>query len=95
MGSEDLRKVLDLQIKDLAARLAVKKFTLRFDAKVKDHIIAAVDTLNYGARPLQRKLQQLVENKIAMLLMDEGTTRSQQIDVALDGKDIAVRFAAK
>ena len=31
----------------------------------------------------------------AMLLIDEGTTRSQQIDVALDGKEIVVRFAAK
>ena len=95
LSVDDLRKVLDLQIKDLAARLAVKKLTLRFDAKVKDHIIAAVDTLNYGARPLQRKLQQLVENKIAMLLMDEDTTRSQQIDVALDGKEVVARFAAK
>ena len=94
LGSEALRKVLDLQIKDLAARLAVKKLTLRLDAAVKDHIIAAVDTRNYGARPLQRKLQQLVENPIAMLLIDEDVARSQQIEVALDGQELAVRFAA-
>ena len=33
--------------------------------------------------------------RIAMLLMDEGTTHSQQIDVALEGKEIVVRFVAK
>ena len=32
---------------------------------------------------------------IAMLLMDKDTLHSQQIDVALDGKEIVVRFAAK
>lgn len=95
LSREDLRQVLDLQIKDLAERLAVQKLTLNFNAAVKDHIIAAVDTLNYGARPLQRKLQQLVENPIAMLLMDEGMPRHQQIAVALDGKEVEVRFVDK
>lgn len=95
LSREDLRQVLDLQIKDLAARLAGQKFTLNCNAAVKDHIIAAVDTLNYGARPLQRKLQQLVENPIAMLLMDESAARRQQIAVALDGKEVVVRFADK
>ena len=95
LSREDLRQVLDLQIKDLAARLAGQKFTLSFDAAVKDHIIAAVDTLNYGARPLQRKLQQLVENPIAMLLMDESAARRQQIAVTLDGKEVVVRFVDK
>ena len=95
LSREDLRQVLDLQIKDLAERLAVQKLTLNFNAAVKDHIIAAVDTLNYGARPLQRKLQQLVENPIAMLLMDEGLPRHQQIAVALDGKEVEVRFVDK
>ena len=92
---EDLGKVLDLQIKDLAQRLAQKNLTLNFNAQAKDHIVTAVDTLNYGARPLQRKLQQLVENHIAMLLMDEDAARSQQIDVVLEDKKIAVRFANK
>ncbi len=92
LRNEDLRQVLDLQIKDLAKRLATKDITLSLANAVQDHIISAVDTRNYGARPLQRKLQQLVENKIAVLLMDENTTAKRQIDVALDGKEITVRF---
>ena len=93
--SEDLRQVLDIQIADLAARLQQKNLTLTCSDAVKDHIIAAVDTLNYGARPLQRRLQQLVENPIAMLLMDEDTTPSQQIDVTLANKAVQVRFAQR
>lgn len=93
LSRDDLRKVLDLQIADLVKRLATKKLTLSFSDAVKDHIIAAVDTLNYGARPLQRKLQQLVENPIAMLLMDENKGQRQQIDVVLEGKQVQVSFA--
>lgn len=93
LSRDDLGKVLDLQIADLAQRLATKKLTLSFSDAVKDHIIAAVDTLNYGARPLQRKLQQLVENPIAMLLMDENKGQRQQIDVVLEGKQVQVSFA--
>ena len=95
LSSDDLRQVLDLQIADLAKRLAEKNFTLHCNAAVKDHIIAAVDTLNYGARPLQRKLQQLVENPIAMLLIDEDTAHSQRIDVVLAGKRVRAFFAEK
>ncbi len=94
LSSQHLRQVLDLQIKDLTTRLAGKNLTLNCSAAVKDHIIAAVDTRNYGARPLQRKLQQLVENPIAMLLMDEGTAQGQQIEVVLDGKEVQVSFTA-
>ena len=95
LTDDDLRQVLDLQIKDLEQRLATKKITLSCDAAVKEHILAVIDTRNYGARPLQRKLQQLVENKIAMLLMDEESHHSKHINITLKNKEIDVSFAKK
>ena len=95
LTDDDLRQVLELQIKDLAQRLATKKITLSCDATVKEHILAVIDTRNYGARPLQRKLQQLVENKIAMLLMDEEASHSKHINITLKNKEIIVSFAKK
>lgn len=70
LQAQDLRAILDLQVADLQQRLQGKGIVLELDAAVKDKIIAAVDTLHYGARPLQRKLQKLIEDKIALMLLD-------------------------
>ena len=94
LNSDDLRQVLDLQIKDLEQRLASKNIALSFDAAAKDYIVNVIDTLNYGARPLQRKLQQLVENKIAMLLMAEPVDDKRHIEVKLIDKELVVAFVA-
>ena len=85
LEEDDLRKILELHIDDLATRLKKKGVKLTVKKEVKNRILAQIDTLNYGARPLQRKLQQLVENKIAMMLLEKKKYKS--ITVYLDGKD--------
>ena len=86
---QDLRAILDLQVADLQQRLKNKGIVLKLDTAVRDKIIAAVDTLHYGARPLQRKLQKLIEDKIALMLLD-GKKR-QTVNVTLDNGKIALR----
>ena len=92
LTNEDLRQVLSLQVDDLAKRLAAKNIELTFSDAVKDHIVTLADTLNYGARPLERKLQQLVENKIALLLMDAPSPDNKHISVSLQAKNIKIKW---
>ena len=78
-----------MQIANLASRLQTKKISLSIDDAVKDKIITAVDTLHYGARPLQRKLQKSVENKIALIMLEKKPHK--HVRVYLDGQNIAIK----
>ena len=89
LQEQDLRAILDLQIADLQRRVQDKGIELKLETAVRDKIIAAVDTLHYGARPLQRKLQQLIEDKVALLLLD-GKQR-QTITATVEDDKIVVK----
>ena len=84
LSRDDLNQILDLQLEDLKERLKATGLSLIFDAAARDLIIEGIDSLNYGARPLRRKLEQLVENKIANFLIrpDPFTEGSLRIGVA-------------
>ena len=66
-----------------------KGIVLQLDDSVRDKIIAVVETLHYGARPLQRKLQKLIEDKVALMLLD-GKKR-KTITVTLVNDKIVLR----
>lgn len=93
LNEDNLRQVLDLRIGDLSNRLADRKITLDFGDSVKEHIITTTDATNYGARPLERKLQQLVENEIALLIIDNSPPQDSCLKVELVNKEVTVTVA--
>jgi len=64
-----IERILDLQIAGLQGRVGKLGFKLDFAADAKDLILRDLEGLDYGARPLKRKLEQLVENEIASLIV--------------------------
>jgi ATP-dependent Clp protease ATP-binding subunit ClpC len=81
----DLVRILDIQIDDLTRRIAKLGFVLEFGVAAKKVILREIATTSFGARPLRRRLEQSVENKIASLLMS-GTVKNKTIAViAKDG----------
>ena len=91
LSADNLRQVLELKINDLGNRLADRKITLDFGDSVKEHIITTTDTTNYGVRPLERKLQQLVENEIALLIIDDSPPQDSCLKVELVNKEVTVK----
>ncbi len=90
---EQFRQIANLLIKDLEARLGKLGVTLEFKEEARDALIKSIDTMHYGARPLKRKLEDVVENPIASLLIkDRRDGPKTTIVTAVDGK-IQVQIA--
>jgi len=66
----DVRVIVDLQLKDLAKRLAHKDISLRFTPGIKQLLIEKGYDVNNGARPMRRAIQGLVEDKLAEALIE-------------------------
>jgi ATP-dependent Clp protease ATP-binding subunit ClpC len=75
---EELRQIVDINMKDVCARLAEKEITLILSDEAKDYIVEKGTDEEYGARPLRRSIQQYIEDPLSeQLLMgafEPGTT---------------------
>ena len=65
LSKESLAKIVDLQLQDLAARLAEQELTLRVSDATRQAIIDQGYDPDFGARPLKRTIQRLLETPIA------------------------------
>jgi hypothetical protein len=78
LSKVDVREIVDLQLKDLAKRVADKDVTLKFTPGLKQLLVEKGYDVNNGARPMRRAVQTLVEDKLAEALLDarivEGDT---------------------
>jgi ATP-dependent Clp protease ATP-binding subunit ClpB len=78
LSREQLAEIVDLQLARLRARLADRGLSLELTDGAKDVLADAGWDPAYGARPLKRAIQRLVENPLALRLLEgefsEGDT---------------------
>lgn len=64
LDDDDLDKILDLMINKLKSRLEMQGILIDIDDSVKKYIIKQNADKNYGARPLRRAMQSIIEDNI-------------------------------
>ena len=65
LGKEQLTKIVDLRLEDLRRLLADRKISLELTPTAKELIFTEGYDPNYGARPLKRAIQRLVQDPLA------------------------------
>ena len=75
---EEIKKIVDLMLKDLDRRLCDKQLNLEITDSAKDYIINTAYDPIYGARPLKRFIQQKVETLVAKKII-EGDIREESV----------------
>jgi len=66
----DMKKIVELQLSILQKRLAEHDITLEVSKDVEEKIVDEGFDPEYGARPLKRTIQRLIENPLAKFLLD-------------------------
>ena len=70
LGKEDISKIMEIMLKQVQKRLELQNYEVEIDDSAKELIAKkGVDT-NYGARPLRRAIQNMLEDKIAEAILD-------------------------
>jgi ATP-dependent Clp protease ATP-binding subunit ClpB len=78
---EQLAEIVELQLERLCARLAERGIELELTDAAKETLAEAGWDPTYGARPLKRALQRMVENPLAMRLLEGDFADSDRIRV--------------
>ena len=81
LNDEDIKKIINIMINQLEKKLNAQNITLDVDEKVKELIAKKGVDKNYGARPLKRAIQSMLEDKIAEEMLD-GVVKQGKKNVA-------------
>ena len=92
LGREHIRGILDVQLARLRGRLADLDYGFVLSDAAADRLCDAGFDPVYGARPLKRAIQQLLENPLAERLLEGRFPPGVEIKVELDAND-QMRFS--
>jgi ATP-dependent Clp protease ATP-binding subunit ClpB len=96
LTKEQLAEIVELQLTRLRARLAERGIELELTDEAKEVLAEAGWDPTYGARPLKRALQRMVENPLALRLLEGEFADGDAVRVdASDGELVFERAAAR
>ncbi|GAC1652108.1 MAG: ATP-dependent chaperone ClpB [Acidobacteriaceae bacterium] len=83
LGTEHLLKIVDLRLEDLGKQLADRNITIDVSPDAKQMLFA--DDLNraYGARPLKRSIQRLIQNPLALKILNGEVLHGDHVHIDL------------
>ncbi len=89
LQKEDIRKIVDLMIEKVEKLMKQRGITLKVDDKAKDLVAKKGVDDAYGARPLNRAIQTMIEDKVAEAILDEKV--KNKINVTAENDEIVVK----
>ena len=90
IAAENITRILDLQMADLNRRLKDKLISCELSAQAASFVIDNAYDPVYGARPLQRYLQQYVETLLARRLIASDPTPGTVFTVVVENDRLAL-----
>jgi ATP-dependent Clp protease ATP-binding subunit ClpB len=94
LDRDQLREIVDIQVRLLAERLAQRSLTLRLTDAARDHLAAAGHDPAFGARPLKRLIQRELQDRLAMKLLAGELADGADIVVDAEGDELVLRTEA-
>lgn len=87
LAREQIRGIAEIQLQSLKQRLAERELSLELSPAFMDHLVAAGYDPVYGARPLKRAIQQMLENPLAQRILAAEFEPGQTIRVDIEGEN--------
>ena len=81
LSKDNLKNIVDIQLKRLAQRLRERHINVEFTENAKKLLMDEGYDVSYGARPLKRTIQQRLENKLATQLLEGKFAEGDSIKI--------------
>jgi len=93
LGKPEIEKIIDLQLANLRHLLAERKIHIELTAPAHKLLFDQGYDPQFGARPLKRAIQRLIQDPLAMKLLDGEVVPGDSLTVDADMKKGAMTFA--
>jgi ATP-dependent Clp protease ATP-binding subunit ClpB len=93
LGKEQLVKIVDLRLEDVRRLLADRKISIELTDAAKELLFTEGYDPNFGARPLKRAIQKLVQDPLALKILDGEVLHGDHVIVDADKKAGKMKFS--
>jgi ATP-dependent Clp protease ATP-binding subunit ClpB len=84
LGRAEISRIIDIQLQKLQSLLSAKKISLDLTSRARELLFKEGYDPTYGARPLKRAVQQLIQDKLALKLLDGEILPGETVKVDAD-----------
>ncbi len=94
LGLEQIKSIVEIQVRKLEQRLAEKRIQFKMNEKAKEWLAKEGFDPAYGARPLKRVIQKEIQDKLALKLLEGKFKEGDLITADVDDKKGGLVFRA-
>ncbi len=92
LGKEQLVKIVELRLEDVRRLLADRKISLELTDAARELLFTEGFDPNFGARPLKRAIQKLIQDPLALKILDGEVLHGDHVVVDADKKAGKMKF---
>jgi ATP-dependent Clp protease ATP-binding subunit ClpC len=92
LTEKDIHKIIDIELKGLFERVKSLNYNLKISAAAKSYIVKKGYDPQYGARPLKRAIQKLLEDEMAEVILKSEMAEGDTIAIGFDSKSEKIKM---
>jgi ATP-dependent Clp protease ATP-binding subunit ClpB len=94
LGAAQMSKILDLRLNEVSKLLEDRQISLELTEPARQLILAAGSDAAYGARPLKRALQRMIQDPLAIKILNGEVLHGAHVRIDVDRKTNQLKFDA-
>ena len=91
LTKEDIEKIIDIELKGLYSRVEQIGFKLKITPAAKKYVAEEGYDPQYGARPLKRAIQKLIEDPVSEAIISKKINPGETIELTYSDGQISVK----
>ncbi|MCF6340527.1 MAG: AAA family ATPase [Sulfurimonas sp.] len=93
LGREQIVDIVDIFFRDIASKVAQRDIKLTLSDKAKAYIAESGFDPIYGARPLKRALYEIIEDRLAELILQGSVIEGSKVNFDIQNDEIKVKIS--
>jgi ATP-dependent Clp protease ATP-binding subunit ClpB len=95
LGKDQIERIVELQMRHVMKLLAARQLTLKLTAAAKKLLFSEGYDPEYGARPMKRAIQRLIQDPLALKILDGEVRPGDEVVVDADSKGEQMKFTSE
>ena len=91
LNEKEISQIIAIMLNEVKTRMKAQKYEIEFDLSVKDLIAKKGIDKAFGARPLKRTIQSLVEDRLAEAILDGKIEKGKLATVSVEEENVVVK----
>ena len=90
LTDEEIGKIIDIMLNQVVERLKTQKIEIEIEPEVKEMIAKKGIDKSFGARPLRRTIQSVLEDRLAEEILDGNLTKGKKKKIGIVDDKVAI-----